>query len=122
MYNRSSHQNYRDGDKFSFSRSLSDGDFQLTDPRSAKILDKVVEEVQKISILFLRSCKNTYFCKNLQENLHTSVKILKICMEFQDSVQRFCRTLQKKSCRSAQIRKDRKPGISPVAPDFDNSG
>ena len=39
----SSHQNYRDGDKFSFSRTLSDGEFQLTDPRSAKILDKVVE-------------------------------------------------------------------------------
>ena len=55
MYNRhrtfSSHQNFRDGDKFSFSGILSDGEFQLTDPRSAKILDKVVEEVQKFSIL-----------------------------------------------------------------------
>ena len=47
----SSHHNYRDGDKFSSSRILSDGEFQLTDPRSAKILDKVVEEVQKCSIL-----------------------------------------------------------------------
>ena len=39
------------GDKFSFSRIFSDGEFKLTDPRSAKILDKVVEEVQKYSIL-----------------------------------------------------------------------
>ena len=30
---------------------LSDGEFQLTDPRSPKILEKVVEEVQKCSIL-----------------------------------------------------------------------
>ena len=47
----SGHQNYRDGDKFSSLRILSDGEFQLTDPRSAKILDKIVEEVQKCSIL-----------------------------------------------------------------------
>ena len=47
----SSHQNYREGDKYSFSRILSDGEFQLTGPRSAKILDKIVEEVQKGSIL-----------------------------------------------------------------------
>ena len=45
------HQNYRNGDNFSFSRILSDEEFQLTDPRSSKILDKVVEEVQKCSIL-----------------------------------------------------------------------
>ena len=49
----SSHQNYRDGDKFSSSRILSDGEVQLTDPRSAKILDKIIEEVQKCSILVL---------------------------------------------------------------------
>ena len=36
------------------------------------------------------------------ENLHTFVKI-----QWND----LCRTLQKKSCRSAQIRKDRKPGL-----------
>ena len=30
---------------------LSDGEFQLTDLRSAKILDKIVKEVQKCSIL-----------------------------------------------------------------------
>ena len=43
-------QNYRDGDNISFSRILSDGEFLLTDLRSAKILDNVVEEVQKCSI------------------------------------------------------------------------
>ena len=30
-------------DKFSFSRILSEVDFQLADPSSAKVLDKVVE-------------------------------------------------------------------------------
>ena len=44
-----------DGYKFSFSRILSDV-IQLTDPRSAKILDKLVEEVilnaVECSILF----------------------------------------------------------------------
>ena len=53
-YNRcrtfSSHQNYPDGNKFSFSRILSEGEFQLTDPRSARILDEILEEVQKYSI------------------------------------------------------------------------
>ena len=32
-------------------RILSDGEFQLTEPRSAKILGKVVEKVQKCSLL-----------------------------------------------------------------------
>ena len=41
-----------DGDKFFFLRILSDGEFPLGfQPVSAKILDKVVEEVQKGSIL-----------------------------------------------------------------------
>ena len=31
------HQNYRNGDKISCSRILSDGEFQLTEPWSAKI-------------------------------------------------------------------------------------
>ena len=30
---------------------LIDGEFQLTDPRSAKIFDEVVEEIPKYSIL-----------------------------------------------------------------------
>ena len=38
------HQNYRDGDKLSCSRILSDGEFQLTEPWSVKIL---VEEARK---------------------------------------------------------------------------
>ena len=45
------HQNYRHGDANSFSLLSSDGEFLLTDLRSAIILDKVVEEVQKCSIL-----------------------------------------------------------------------
>ena len=44
------HQNYRDGDNISFSLILSDGEFLLTDLSSAKIIDKVVEEVQKCCI------------------------------------------------------------------------
>ena len=63
--NLSRHKIFRDGDKFSFSRLLSDGEFQLTDPRSAKLLDEVVEEVQKSVYWFLRSCRKTYFCRNL---------------------------------------------------------
>ena len=48
----SGHQNYHDLDKFSFAKILSDGEFQLTESWSAKKLkDKVVEEVQKCSIL-----------------------------------------------------------------------
>ena len=43
-------QNYRDGDDISFSLLSGDGEFLLTDLRSAKIFDKVVE-VQKCSIL-----------------------------------------------------------------------
>ena len=38
------HQNFRDGGKLSCSRILSDGEFQLAEPWSAKIL---VEEAQK---------------------------------------------------------------------------
>ena len=43
------HQNYRVGDKLSSSRILSDGEFQLTDPWSAKVL---VEKAQKCNTLF----------------------------------------------------------------------
>ena len=94
----SRHKTFRDGDKCSFPRLLSDGEFQLTDPRSAKILDEVVEEVQKAVYWFLRNCRKTYFCRNLLKksahfckdlaDLHISVKILQICMDLQDSVQR----------------------------------
>ena len=47
----SSHQNYCDGDKFSFSRVLSDRGYQLTKPWSAKIVDEVVKEVQRCGVL-----------------------------------------------------------------------
>ena len=80
MYNQygtfSSHQNYRDGDTFSFSKILSDEEFQLADPTSAKILDKVVEEDQKCSILdhLYRSSRfsATFFA---QRSLHRFAKI-----------------------------------------------
>ena len=48
--------------------------------------------------------------KIFRENLHTSVKILQICMDLQDSVQRSLQNPAEKSCRCAQNRKDRKPG------------
>ena len=38
-------------DKFSFSRILSDREYQLTAPWSAKLIDEVVGEVPKCSIL-----------------------------------------------------------------------
>ena len=71
----SRHQNYRDGDKFSSSRILSDGEFQLTDPRSAKILDKIVED-QTCSFWFLEAAEKHNPAKKYKENLHTSVKVL----------------------------------------------
>ena len=43
------HQNYRVGDKLSSSRILSNGEFQLTEPWSAKVL---VEKAQKCNSLF----------------------------------------------------------------------
>ena len=54
--------------------------------------------------------------KIFRKNLHTSVKIFQICMDLQDSVQRSLQNPAEKSCRSAQIRKDRKPGM--YGPDF----
>ena len=35
----------------SFSRVMSDREYQLTEPWSAKIVDKIIKEVQKCSIL-----------------------------------------------------------------------
>ena len=58
----------------------------------------------------LEAAEKHISARTFKENLHTSVKILQICMDLQDSVQRSSQNLQKKSCRSAQIRKDRKPG------------
>ena len=36
---------------------------------------------------------------------------MQICMDFQDLVQRSLQNPAEKFCRSAQIRKDRKPGV-----------
>ena len=63
--------------------------FILADPRSAKILDKVVElDLKMQSICSLETAEKHISAKIYKENLHTSVKILQICMELQDSVQR----------------------------------
>ena len=58
----------------------------------------------------LEAAEKHISAKIFKENLHTSVKILQICMDLQDSVQRSLQNPAEKSCRSAQIRKDRKPG------------
>ena len=64
------HKKYRDEDKLSFSRIMSDGEFQLTEPWSAKIL---VEEVLKCNTLFARSSGKN-FLKNLYKNSSTICK------------------------------------------------
>ena len=115
MYNQygsfSSHHNYRDGDKSFFSRILSDREYQLTEPWSAKVVDEVVKEDQKCVIGSLEAAEKYISAKIFEENLHTSVKFLQICMDLQDSVQRSLQNPAEKHCRSAQIRKDRKPGL-----------
>ena len=47
----SKHLKYLDVDKLSGSRILSDGEFRLTKPLSAKKLGEVIEEVHKCSTL-----------------------------------------------------------------------
>ena len=59
-------QNFRDGGKLSCSRILSDGEFQLTEPWSAKIL---VEEAQKCNTLFPRSSAKKFPEKSVQKIL-----------------------------------------------------
>ena len=59
-------QNYCDGDKLSCSRILGDGDFQLTENWSAKIL---VEESQKCNILFPISSGKKFPEKSVQKIL-----------------------------------------------------
>ena len=58
----------------------------------------------------LEAAEKHISAKIFRENLHTSVKILQICMDLQDSVQRSLQKPAEKSCISAQIRKDQKPG------------
>ena len=73
MYNQnqtfSSHQYYRDEDKFSCSRILSEGEFQLTLHLSARILGKVVKEVEKYSTLVPYKLQKTQHCKSFKETL-----------------------------------------------------
>ena len=60
----------------------------MTEPWSAKIVDEVVKEVQNTVIGSLEAAEKHMSAKIFKENLHTSVKILQICMDLQDSVQR----------------------------------
>ena len=55
---------HRKGDKLSYSSILSDGEFQLTEKWSAKIL---VEEAQKCNTLFPRSHGKTFPEKSVQK-------------------------------------------------------
>ena len=62
---------YRGGDKLSCSRILSDGDFQLTEPSSAKIFVELVEEAQEPQKL-----RKKILGKYIQKIFETSVKLL----------------------------------------------
>ena len=57
----------------------------------------------------LEAAEKHISAKIFQETLHTSVKILQICMDLQDSMQRSLQNPAEK-IRTPQIRKDRKPG------------
>ena len=98
--------------KFFFSRILSDREYQLTEPWSGKVVDEVLKEKKSKNAVIgsLEAAEKHISAKIFKENLHTSLKILQICMDLQDSVQRSLQNPAEKSCRSAQIRKDRKPG------------
>ena len=58
----------------------------------------------------LEAAEKHISAKIFNKILHTSLKILQICLDLQDSVQRFLQNPAKKFCRSALVRKDRKPG------------
>ena len=60
----------------------------------------------------LEAAEKHISAKIFLKNLHTSVKILQICMDLQDSVPRSLQNPAEKSCRSAQIRKGQKLGHS----------
>ena len=69
---------------------MSDREYQLTERWSAKVVDEVVKEVEKCSDLFVRSCRKTYVQKSLRKSAHFCKDlILQICMDLQDSVQRY---------------------------------
>ena len=82
------HKNYRVGDKLSCSRILSDGEFQLTEPWSGKLL---VEEAQKCNILLPRSSG-----KKFLKNLYRKTLNLQICSYPYEAVARSLQILKKK--------------------------
>ena len=59
-----------------FSRVMSDREYQHTEPWLAKIVDKVIKEVQKCNIGSLEALEKHISAKIFEENLHSSVKIL----------------------------------------------
>ena len=67
---------------------MSDREYQLTEPWSAKIVDEVVKKSPKMQYIgSLEAAEKHISAKIYKENLHTSVKILQICKHLQDSVQ-----------------------------------
>ena len=93
---------------------MSDREYQLTEPWSAKVVDEELKKSKNAVIGSLEAAEKHISAKIFNENLHTSVKILQICIDLQDSVQRSLQNPAEKSCRSAQIRKDRKPGMTTI--------
>ena len=94
------HKNYRVvGDKLSCSRILRDGEFQLTEPWSARLFFEVA---QKWNTSFPRSSG-----KICTENLRASVKILAVLqLSLRSSGTIFTDPLGNKACRSVQILKE----------------
>ena len=64
------HQNYRDGDKISCSRKLKDGEFQLTEPCSAKIF---IEEAQSEMHSFARMSGNYFPEKSASRKIGSEI-------------------------------------------------
>ena len=70
------HQIYCDGDKLSCSRILSDGEFQLTKPWSAKIF---VEEAQKCKYTVSQKLRKKFHEKSVQKTFEHLQRSLQIC-------------------------------------------
>ena len=83
--------------------------FNLLTLGQLKYSIRYLKKSKNVVYWFLRSCRKQISAKSLRKSA-TSVKILQICMDLQDSVQRSLQNPAEKSCRSAQIRKHRKPG------------
>ena len=65
---------------------MSDRENQLTERWLAKIVDKVIKEVQKCSSL--EAAEKHIYAEIFKKYMHTSVKILQIFMDLKNSVQR----------------------------------